>query len=74
MFGHLIVIRPWFLVQAEKGELKRMRDPATLQIEECPPLRVQYLSPRKTAALHYLFSTRSVNQGIFASPSEASSG
>ena len=46
MIGHLIEVRPWFLEQSEKYELKRLGDLLTFQVEEDQPLHVQYLYPQ----------------------------
>jgi hypothetical protein len=74
MIGHLIDIRPWFLEQSERSDLKRLGDLLTFEVEESSPLRVQYLYPRNAPPQHFPLSTKYVIQDIEAPPLDANPG
>jgi hypothetical protein len=74
MIGHLIEIQPWFLEQSERGELNRLGDLLTFEVEESPPLRVQYLYPRNSPPQSFPLSTKYVIQDIETPPLEPDPG
>lgn len=74
MIGHLIEIQPWFSEASGKNDLKRLGDILTFEVEESPPLRVQYLYPRNAPPQHFPLSNRFVIQDIEAAPLEPNPG
>jgi hypothetical protein len=58
MIGHLIEIQPWFTEHSEQYELKRLGDLLTFQVEENPPLRVQYMYPLNLPPQEFPLSTK----------------
>lgn len=74
MIGRLINTQPWFLEQSERSELKRLGDLLTFEVEQSPPLVVQYLYPRNSTPESFPLSTKYVIQDIKTPHLEANPG
>jgi hypothetical protein len=74
MIGNLVEIKPWFLERSDEGNLKRLGDLLTFEVENRAPLHVQYLYPRNTPPVRLSLSTRFVIEDIKAPPMEPNPG
>jgi len=74
MIGHLIEIQPWFLSQSEKSEIKLIGELLTFEVEESPPLHVQYLYPRNSPPQYFPLRNKFVIQDLELPPKDPNPG